>query len=205
MAKSKNKRQRKPTSRVAKHQQPTGIAWWKVGLSVAALLAAGGLGWSWFADSQAEQAFLEHAQRGQGALENVERPENEGTGHGVAGASLQYGSDLPTSGVHDPKWVYPGVYDTVQRREKLVHSLEHGMVVIYYDSPGAEVLKTVTAWAQLYNNPWSGVVLAPKPGLGETLVLTAWNRLLRLERFDVNAAAAFVDAFRGRGPEKPVR
>lgn len=205
MAKSKRKRQRKTTSRIAKNQKPTGIAWWKVGLPVAAVLVAVGLGWSWFADWQAEQAFLEHARRGQQALGNVERPENEGRGHGTAGASLQYGGDIPTSGVHDPKWIYPGVYDTVQRREKLVHSLEHGLVVIYYDSPGAEVLTTVTAWAQLYNNPWSGVVLTPKPGLGEALVLTAWNRVFRLERFDVAAAAAFIDAFRGRGPEKPVR
>ena len=205
MAKSKSKRQRKTKSHVAKNQQSTGIAWWKIGLPLAALLAAGGLGWSWFADSQAERTFLEHARRGQQALGNVERPEDEGRGHGVAGASLQYASDLPTSGVHDPKWVYPSVYDTVQRREKLVHSLEHGLVVIYYDTPGTEVLTTVTAWTELYDNPWSGVVLTPKPGLGEALVLTAWNRVFRLERFDADAAAAFIDAFRGRGPERPVR
>jgi hypothetical protein len=176
-----------------------------VALPVAAVVAAGGLGWSWYGDQQAEQAFLDHAQRGQSALGAVERPENEGGGHGVAGASLQYGSDIPTSGLHDPKWVIPGVYDSAQRQEKLVHALEHGLVVVYYDKPGAAAWETLTAWAGLYNNPWSGIVVTPKPGLGEALVLTAWNRLFRLERFDADAAAAFIDAFRGRGPEKPVR
>ena len=82
---------------------------------------------------------------------------------------------------------------------------EHGLIVVYYDKPGTEALETLTAWAQLYDAPWSGVVLTQKPGLGEALVLTAWNRLFRLERFDTAAAAAFIDAFRGRGPEKPVR
>lgn len=205
MAKSKNKQRRKTTSRVRNKQQPTGIPWWKIGLPVAAILAAGGLGWSWYADGQSEQIFLEHARRGQSALDTLEKPPDEGRGHGAPGASLQYGSDIPTSGVHDPTWVNPGVYDEVQRREKLVHSLEHGMIVIYYESPGADALKTLTAWTELYDKPWSGIVLAPKPGLGEALVLTAWNRRLRLQQLDTDAAAAFVDAFRGRGPENPVR
>ena len=36
-------------------------------------------------------------------------------------------------------------------------------------------------------------------------VLTAWTKTLRLSSFDAALAAAFVDAYRGRGPEHPVR
>ena len=60
-------------------------------------------------------------------------------------------------------------------------------------------------WAGLYTGPWSGVVVTPAPGIGEELVLTAWNQTLRLKPFDAASAAAFVDRFRGRGPEHPVR
>ncbi len=42
-------------------------------------------------------------------------------------------------------------------------------------------------------------------GLGSDLVLTAWTKRLRLASFDAPLAAAFVDAYRGRGPEHPVR
>jgi hypothetical protein len=45
----------------------------------------------------------------------------------------------------------------------------------------------------------------PRPGLDDAIVLTAWRRRLRLSQFDRSAAAAFIDAFRGRGPERQVR
>ena len=39
----------------------------------------------------------------------------------------------------------------------------------------------------------------------EVVVMTAWTKLLRLEAFDEASAAAFIDLFRGRGPENRVR
>ncbi|MFQ5958308.1 MAG: DUF3105 domain-containing protein [Alphaproteobacteria bacterium] len=172
-------------------------------LAVVALVAASA--WWWYAGRQAEAIFLAHARRGEAALSAVVRPPNEGRGHLEPGQSVAYRSDPPTSGVHDPDWIRPGVYDSVQRRTKLVHALEHGLIVIYYDAPDAAAWNALTAWADLFDAPWSGIVLAPKPGLGEELILTAWNRVFRLERFDADAAAAFIDAYRGRGPEHPVR
>jgi hypothetical protein len=79
------------------------------------------------------------------------------------------------------------------------------MVVIYYDSPPADAMAMIREWAGLYVGPWSGVVVTPAPGLGEEVVLTAWNRTLRLNPFEPAAAAAFIDRFRGRGPENRVR
>lgn len=37
------------------------------------------------------------------------------------------------------------------------------------------------------------------------ILLTAWTKMLRLAKFDAASAAAFIDRFRGRGPEHPVR
>ena len=79
------------------------------------------------------------------------------------------------------------------------------MIVIYYDRAEAAALETLKGWADLHDNPWSGLVLTPRPGLGDEVVLTAWRRLLRLNPFEADAAAAFIDAYRGRGAENPVR
>jgi hypothetical protein len=47
--------------------------------------------------------------------------------------------------------------------------------------------------------------VVPSPGLKERIVLTAWEKRLLLDRFDEGAAAAFLEAFRGRGPEGAMR
>ena len=46
---------------------------------------------------------------------------------------VTYNSNPPTSGSHDPDWIRPGVYDTPQDKYKLIHSLEHGYVVVHYN------------------------------------------------------------------------
>ena len=83
--------------------------------------------------------------------------------------------------------------------------MEHGHVAIYFDQPDEEAMRLIRTWAGLFRGPWSGVIASPSPGLGQAVVLTAWQRRLRLDTFDPAAAAAFVDLFRGRGPENPVR
>lgn len=162
-------------------------------------------GWSWWRYSAGEERFLALAAEGSDRLSAVERQRASTGGHLAPGQSAGYRERMPTAGVHDPKWIDPGVYGRPQTATRLVHSLEHGMIVVYYDAPPAEVMAQLESWAGLYGGPWSGLVLAPMPGLGEEVVLTAWERMLRLEPFDSAAAAAFIDRFRGRGPEHPVR
>ena len=52
---------------------------------------------------------------------------------------------------------------------------------------------------------WDGLIASPSPGLGSAVLLNAWTKSLKLEPFDPIAAAAFIDTYRGRGPENPVR
>ena len=82
-----------------------------------------------------------------------------------------------------------------------MHSLEHGNVVIYYDRPAPDVRATLQKWAKRHPGKWDGVIVAPLPGLGQGIVLTAWRKRLRLDPFDAARAQAFLDAFRGHGPE----
>ena len=183
----------------------TGMELWKMGvLGVLAVAVAWG-GWSWWRYSAGEGRFLALAAVGAGGLDAVEKHQDPGGGHLRPGQSAGYRDRMPTAGAHDPKWIDPGVYDTPQLPTRLVHSLEHGMIVIYYDRPQAEVMETLTAWAGLYGAQWSGLVVVPNPGLDDGIVLTAWQRSLKLEPFDAATAAGFIDRYRGRGPEHPVR
>lgn len=150
-------------------------------------------------------SFKELVAQGRPSLTRVERMPNDGRSHVPDGSMVGYRADPPTSGAHSLKWTDPGVYSRRQPPERLVHSIEHGMVVIYYETPGEAVMDTLEFWASLFAAEWSGIVVTPKKGLGSEIVLTAWRRRLRLPEFDAASAAAFVDAYRGRGPEQRVR
>ncbi len=182
-----------------------GLKTWEIVVIAVVVAFAGWFGWSSWNAGQNEDEFKKLATAGTPGLAAVTEMPGRGTGHFSPGQSGGYVERFPTSGAHNPNWINPGVYDLPQRPDMLVHSLEHGNIVVYYDKPGMDAMRMLSAWAALYADPWSGVVVTPAPGLGEEVVLTAWKRMLRQQPFEAATAAAFIDRFRGRGPENPVR
>lgn len=171
-------------------------------MALAAVVAGGLYLWQL---QQAGSEFDTLIAEGQPALARVETTPDRGGGHLGPGQGHSYGTAFPTSGIHDRVPIDPGFYSGPQRATQLVHSVEHGHVVIYYDAPGAEALTMLKDWAALFGGHWDGVVAVPSSGLGKGVVLTAWRKILKLDSFDAAAAAAFIDSYRGRGPEKRVR
>jgi hypothetical protein len=110
-----------------------------------------------------------------------------------------YGTPFPTSGVHAQTPATPGFFTHPQPLSQLVHALEHGHVVIYYDAPGEEAAARLLALANEQVGEPHGIVVVPSPGMGEQIVLTAWERRLVLPRYEEEKAAAFIAAFLGRG------
>ncbi|MBI3486444.1 DUF3105 domain-containing protein [Candidatus Daviesbacteria bacterium] len=53
--------------------------------------------------------------------------------HKIQGTKIEYKSNPPTSGPHYFDWTRPGVYDSPPMDGNLVHSLEHGYVIIWYN------------------------------------------------------------------------
>ncbi len=174
-------------------------------MAALAVVLVAGAAWSWWTRHNVEAGVLQGASVGRDRLGSVESFPSEGTAHLRPGGRASYRTDPPTSGPHDPAPTPPGFYSEVQPPEKLVHSLEHGNIVIYVDRPDAAVMQRLKSWAGHYTGQWDGVIVTPRPGLGRSVILTAWQHRLRLAEFDANAAAAFIDRFRGRGPEHPVR
>jgi len=176
--------------------------------AVAVAVAVGG-GYFWWSGKQASDQSSAEVQtlaaEGQGALAQVRTIPNQGNGHLPAGATRNYVEPFPTSGDHSSTPTNAGFYDREMPKINLVHAMEHGSVVIYYDAPGDAAMQSIRGWTSLYGGFWDGVIATRSPGLGETVVLTAWTKLLRLDSFDAASGAAFLDLYRGRGPENQVR
>jgi hypothetical protein len=126
----------------------------------------------------------------------------------------RYSTTPPTSGIHSDATVIFGIYDEAVPTVSTVHNLEHGAVVIRYgpDVPASEIDKL----REFYLDDPNGLVVAPMPGLGDKIALTAWTfdqdrqnsetyegegHIATTTRFDEDAFKAFVDAFRGHGAE----
>lgn len=122
-----------------------------------------------------------------------------------------YNSDPPTSGPHAAP-VTAGFYDDALPDENLVHNLEHGYVIIWYNCTSlAEVncqsLKTQIRGVMDRAGPISlfsdikKLIAVPRPKMDALLALTSWGRLLKLGTFDEAVMLDFINTLRGQAPE----
>ena len=112
-------------------------------------------------------------------------------------------SSLPaTSGSH---WGNPaawGAYSTPQNESQLIHNLEHGGIVIWYDPDALDDAQVAELTSYVEGQVTSGIsgrfkfVVSPWGGsedLGGPVAVTAWRHLLTLEEFDMDAVRSFAD------------
>ena len=125
-------------------------------------------------------------------------PATEEPGHLPPDLEHDYGTPFPTSGPHSIRGTAPNFYWQPQPLTELVHALEHGHVVIYFDAPSQKVLGDLLALTHEHAGETSALLVVPSPGIGEQVVLTAWERRLILPQFDEAKARDFIAAFRGR-------
>jgi len=142
-------------------------------------------------------------------LQAVQQFPSEGRDHVPAGTQVDYATSPPTSGLHYGNPAGPGFYTETLPAGNLVHSLEHGAVVIYYDpsaiTPEAE--ESLRAYARNNEDPFAAVIVVPNPNADpeSAYVLTAWRTMLRTDDYDAEQVRAFLAEYVGRGPEHPVR
>lgn len=129
-------------------------------------------------------------------LRGVERPASRGRGH-VAAAD--YDTATPTSGEHSADAPRCGNYSSPLAPDLAVHALEHGAVVIWYQSDRADVLGP--ALDDLLEQFDSHVIVSPNDEITEPIVATAWNRLKRYNEPEADVRE-FARVYRQRGPEK---
>lgn len=119
---------------------------------------------------------------------------------------FSYNSNPPTSGPHDPVWTKAGVYSEPEGTGHLVHSLEHGYVIIYYrcGEDEKDCLDFVDKLKERVNKDLYKLILMPWPNLETNFALTAWTRLDKFSAQDarLDRVENFTRAFRNKGPEK---
>lgn len=133
---------------------------------------------------------------------SLEAPANEGRAHLPDGETASYGSYPPTSGPHWVTPAAPGWYDEAPPVEQLVHSLEHGFVVVYrsgLDAPDEAALRA--RFDDLVIEGFGGLISVPDPSIKDPMTLTAWGRLQRCVRAEPDAFEAFVRAHYAEAPE----
>jgi hypothetical protein len=170
---------------------------------VVLLVASGGGGSGSFPDGGAvpeRRVFdLQPAARAAGCT--VRDFRSEGQQH-VEG-QVRYRSNPPQSGNHNQVPADDGAYADPIDDEKLVHALEHGRVV-YWFNPGApaEIKADLKA---LFDEDDYHVLLAPSEAqMPFQVAASAWTHVLGCKRFDdrtFDALRAFSDEFRDAGPE----
>jgi len=116
--------------------------------------------------------------------------------HVLGDADVDYTSDPPTSGPHQPSPAVGGAVDDAITRPIQVGILERGDVLLQYlPSLGDDELVELEALADDH------VVVAPNPDLDDPVVATGWLFKQSCDSVDVEALTQFVAERVGNGPE----
>ncbi len=112
-----------------------------------------------------------------------------------------YSSNPPTSGWH---WgdgtAGPGIKEEQIADELVLHSMEHGAAVVWYQAglPQADVDRIVSA----FNAASGKKIMSPRADLDVPVALTSWNYLLKLPAIDEAKITEFIETNNDRAPEK---
>lgn len=121
-----------------------------------------------------------------------------------------YNTDPPTSGQHYDNEMQAGFYNEGDQASPypagyLVHSLEHGYVIFWYncslvsDQDCANLKSSIQSVMDRADNfkvigyPWSSIDVP--------VVMTSWGRIQKFDNFDTKLAYDFVVANRNKAPE----
>lgn len=176
-------------------------------VAIAAIALAGGDGGgsssgSWPSGSVPAQKIkdLDAAVKAAGCV--YKKPKSEGAGHTTK--PVQYKSQPPTSGSHNPVPAHDAAnLKTPSPYEGLLHALEHSRVV-YWFKPNAPA-SVRGALKALYDEDKPLVVLTPNSRpMPYEVAASAWGRYVGCPSYNdkvPDALRAFRDAFRLKGPE----
>jgi hypothetical protein len=144
----------------------------------------------------------------------LRRERAKGDGEHVEGR-VRYESKPPHSGPHNPIPAEDGAYTEAPPMENLVHSLEHGRIIIQY-RPGVPDELVGSLKALFDEDPVHMTLVPDQSGMEYAVAATAWTdedgtgpepsygRLLGCPEANTriyDAIRAFRDSFRDRGPE----
>lgn len=165
-----------------------------IGVVIVTVITLGGGIWLLSAQGTKEQTKLSKPLIGEAIA-------SQGANHVPAGTKEEYNSNPPTSGPHYTNSQPAGIYDKPVPDGNLIHSMEHGAVILWYksDISASDSAKLKSVFT---NIPVSKKIMVPRDNLDVPLALTSWGRLLKLEAIDETQIKNFMETNEDRGPEK---
>ena len=156
---------------------------WIVGLGGLAVLVVGQIGLNVYREATAPG----------------ERFASQGNVHVALGTSTPtYNSDPPTSGWHTPDLAAWGTYVEPQPDQRVIHNMEDGGVILWYQAGTPEENEAhVAALQEVVDGRYSRFVIAPREDMPTPYAMTAWRRLARFDAIDAVAMQAFLAAYHG--------
>lgn len=120
----------------------------------------------------------------------------------------EYNSNPPSSGPHYGEELKTGFYETNDYRFPagyLVHNLEHGYVILWYncdllDEAGCAELKSQIKTVISQVNGFK-IIAYPWPSLEVPFAMTSWGKIQKFTSFNAEQAAAFYRANLNKAPE----
>ena len=126
-------------------------------------------------------------------------------------SDIPYDSNPPSGGDHYAVWAAFQSYDFAVPDGFLVHALEHGAVVFWYNCPDGCADEVAQAQAMIDALPLDDrcaglptprrTVLVPSPNLDARWAASSWGFLEKADCFDADALRGFYMEHSGHGPE----
>jgi len=127
--------------------------------------------------------------------------------------ATDWNSDPPTSGQHYGIWAQAGFYDEAIPDGYLVHNMEHGYVIIYYNCDGlsseacsqfkSDIESALALAGQDILTNTLKVVAVPRPGMGNPITYASWGHLYQAASFVPEELVAYVLLYRSNADYAP--
>ncbi len=125
---------------------------------------------------------------------------------------IEYNTTPPTSGPHYPGLASWAVYDEPIRYEQVVHNMEDGGVIVYYqcEEKCPQLQKQLKDVVQPFIDSGRHVLMMPNDpnwtafgaqpahrDMEARIAVTAWQRLDKFDEFDAERIRAFIERYEG--------
>lgn len=140
----------------------------------------------------------------------IETPDLLAAEHVPEGSAITWSSNPPSSGPHFPIWAAFTEFTAPVPRGYLVHSMEHGAVVLLYKCEGAcpavvdelrKIRDALPADPLCAPETRVRVVIAPDPELDVPVAAAAWGWTYKAQCVDAPTLGAFARDHYAQGPE----